>query len=67
MMPHRDLTQDDIDLMNEIKEHAAAIGELVESLQNRGSLDQRWISIGKTELQQGFMALTRGVTKPDFF
>jgi hypothetical protein len=30
-------------------------------------LDQRWISIGATHLQEGLMALTRGVTKPEFF
>lgn len=64
---YKELTQDNIDLMNKIKEHAAVIGELVESLQSKDNLDQRWVSIGKTELQQGFMALTRGVTKPDFF
>ena len=29
--------------------------------------DHRWISIGKTHLQQGLMALTRAVAKPDFF
>lgn len=27
----------------------------------------RWISIGKTHLQQGLMALTRAIAKPDFF
>jgi hypothetical protein len=27
----------------------------------------RWISIGKTHLQQGFMALTRGIAKPETF
>jgi response regulator of citrate/malate metabolism len=27
----------------------------------------RWLSIGKTHLQQGLMALTRAVAKPTFF
>jgi hypothetical protein len=28
---------------------------------------RRWLSIGKTHLQQGYMAVTRSVARPDFF
>lgn len=68
---YRELSQGDIDAMNEIKEMAAAVGALVEKLRDtpnasRGA-DQRWVSIGATDLQKGFMALTRSVAKPDFF
>ena len=31
------------------------------------SLDQRWVSIGATDLQTGLMALTRGVAQPTTF
>ncbi|MBI5270689.1 MAG: hypothetical protein HY856_13540 [Burkholderiales bacterium] len=31
------------------------------------SLDQRWISIGATQLQQGFMAVIRGIAQPSTF
>ena len=31
------------------------------------SLDQRWISIGATQLQQGFMAVIRGIAQPTTF
>jgi hypothetical protein len=30
-------------------------------------LDQRWISIGATQLQQGWMAVMRGITQPTTF
>ena len=30
-------------------------------------LDQRWISIGATQLQQGFMAVIRGIAQPTSF
>lgn len=30
-------------------------------------VDQRWVSLGATHLQQGFMALTRAVAKPRSF
>ena len=67
ILGYRDLSQEEIDLVNNIKQHGIALGALVEGLKAQESLDQRWISIGMTHLQQGFMALTRGVTKPDFF
>ena len=64
---YRELSQEEIDLMNEIKTKGAELGELVDKLRTAAGLDQRWISIGATELQQGLMALTRGVAQPEFF
>lgn len=64
---YRDLTQEEIDLMNQIKEKGAELGELVEKLEAMAELDKRWIEIGKTNLQQGLMALTRSVAQPGFF
>ena len=31
------------------------------------NLDQRWISIGATDLQRGFMAVIRGIAQPTTF
>lgn len=31
------------------------------------SLDQRWVSIGATDLQRGFMAVIRGIAQPTTF
>lgn len=64
---YRELSQFEIDLMNEIKSKGAELGELVEKLRTTSGLDQRWISIGATDLQTGLMALTRGVAQPEFF
>lgn len=64
---YRELSQFEIDLMNEIKSKGAELGELVEKLRTTAGLDQRWISIGATDLQTGLMALTRGVAQPEFF
>ena len=64
---YRDLSQEEIDAMNLIKEIAEKVGDLVSDLQNRSGLDQRWVAVGKTELQQGFMALVRGVAQPESF
>ena len=54
-------------MMNIIKEKGVEIGKLIESLRASDSADQRWVSIGQTDLQTGLMALTRSVAKPDFF
>lgn len=65
---YRELSQAEIDLMNEIKTKGAELGELVDKLKAAGTtLDQRWISIGATDMQRGLMALTRGVAQPTFF
>jgi hypothetical protein len=64
---YRELSQVEIDLMNEIKIKGAELGELVKKLQETQGLDQRWVSIGKTDFQTGLMALTRSVAQPTFF
>ena len=77
---YRDLTQEEIDLMNEIKEFgprfkvlAAKIDDLNTQLKIDLDLDfaksqpYRWTAIGVTDIQKGLMALTRAVAKPDFF
>jgi len=76
---YRDLTQGEIDLMNDIKAVAGQVQELVERMNhmegepNPGSPDGttkpdgRWYSIGRTHLQEGFMALVRSVAKPTSF
>lgn len=67
---YRDLSAEEITLMNKIKTKGAEVGELVNELKNlrvNSALDQRWVAIGTTHLQEGFMALTRAVAKPEFF
>lgn len=64
---YRVLSLAEIAAINKIKAKAEEVGELVERLQMSGGLDQRAINIGKTELQTGFMWLTRGIAQPDSF
>ena len=61
------MSQDVIDLLNEIQTKGSEIGELVAKLRRAEGIDQRWLSIGTTDLQTGLMALTRSVAKPTFF
>lgn len=75
---YRDLSQEEIDLMNEGKALAEQCGVYIAKLRAQASvlnpdggkqpaLDQRWISIGATDLQRGFMAVIRGIAQPTTF
>lgn len=64
---YRDLTQSEIDLMNEGKELAEKVGAYVGKLQKQDGLDQRFIATGKTDLQKGFMCVVRGIAQPETF
>ena len=64
---YRQLNAGDAELMNEIKEHGAQLERLIVKLRGLSALDQRWVSIGQTDLQQGLMALVRAVARPTSF
>lgn len=64
---YRELTQEEIDTMNQVKNVGKLVGGLVDDLRKDEQLDQRWVSIGATDLQKGLMALTRAIAKPEFF
>lgn len=63
---YRELSQEEIDLMNLVKSKGAEIGELIEKLESIDT-DKRWLEIGKTNIQQGLMAVTRSIAQPGFF
>lgn len=64
---YRELSQAEIDLMNEVKTKGIELGSLVDKLKAADGTDKRWVSIGATDLQTGLMALTRSIAKPEFF
>lgn len=64
---YRELSQEEIDLMNEVKLKGAELGELVEKVKAHPETDKRWASIGATDMQTGLMALVRAIAKPTTF
>lgn len=64
---YRDLSQEEIDLMNEAKSLAVQVGDLVTKIQATPLTDKRWASIGQTDLQKGFMSLIRAIAQPTTF
>jgi len=64
---YRELDTEQIALMNAVKAQGEELGLLVERLRTIQLVDPRWVSIGATHLQEGLMALTRAIARPDFF
>lgn len=76
---YRDLTGEEIALMNEAKDLSTKVGAFVERLakldyKTNGKdgptmtrADGRWLAIGVTDLQKGFMAVIRSIAKPSTF
>lgn len=73
---YRDLLQPEIDLMNEGKalaEQCRAYTEKVRTFAvitddgDKRIMDLRWLSIGITDLQRGFMAVIRAIAQPTTF
>ncbi|MFT6347075.1 MAG: hypothetical protein ACJAYB_000056 [Psychromonas sp.] len=64
---YRDLSQREIDLMNQGKALAEQVGEFIAALESDASTDKRAVALGRTNLQQGFMWAIRGVAQPTTF
>lgn len=77
---YRELDQTEIDLMNEVKALGPQIEDLIRRIGDQYNLTAapendywsdaepgRWLAIARTNIQQGLMAMTRAVAKPDFF
>lgn len=77
---YRDLTQQEIDLMNRIKQQGTAldalVGEVRKHLASAPALPhetdqalnpQRWASMATTDFQTALMFLTRAVARPSSF
>lgn len=80
---YRTLSAEETALINEGKALAEQVGKFVAKLRDhpqtyvdgtspvllgeKPAIDQRWVSIGATHLQEGWMALTRSIAKPTTF
>jgi len=63
---YNDLTEEEISLINDVRRAGADLKDLIFRIQEIKDADQRWVVVGKTDLQRGLMSLTRAIAKPDF-
>lgn len=70
---YRELSQDEIDLMNEIKGMGESLECLVKKLQashvttGGHAIDMTWLMDGEMQLKKGIMSLVRSVAQPESF
>lgn len=70
---YRELNQDEINLMNEVKAKGEELGELVRKLEHQHvatgnhSIDMAWLRDGEMSLKKGIMSLVRAVAQPTSF
>ena len=64
---YRDLSQQQINDMNDIKAEGERLKNVISAMRSRKEIDQRWVSIAETHLQQGIMAAVRAVAQPESF
>ncbi len=72
---YRTLSEDEVNAVNYVKESVGGIltkmfSDLDAVSDNEATdmaLDRRWVAVARTHFQQGLMAYTRAITKPEGF
>jgi hypothetical protein len=62
---YRRLSEREIASINAIKATERAVLQLLHQIRDSEDADQRWVTIAKTDIQKGFMALVRAVARPE--
>ena len=58
-------TQNNINLVNKNKKIEEEVLQLLDTLKQLEEIDKRWLAIGITHIEQGFMAINRSIFKPE--
>lgn len=64
---YRELTADEIALINCIRAHGDTLEDTIKALESIPETDKHCTAIAKENLQQGIMWLVRAIAKPDGF
>lgn len=59
------LTQNQVDLMNAVKAAEGTILQIIRNLADDADIDPRWLAIGKTDIEKGFMSVCRSIARPN--
>lgn len=57
-------SDDKVATVNENKQIEEEVLQQLDALKERSDVDQRWLAIGRTHIEQGFMAVNRAVFQP---
>lgn len=62
---YRDLSQDEIDAVNIVKDAEKDLGEVWRQTVAIEGTDAHWADVAKTHFEEGFSALVRSIAKPE--
>lgn len=62
---YAELSQATVDLINVVKRAEQTVLQIVRDLNDDADIDPRWLAIGKTDLEKGFMAICRSIARPN--
>lgn len=62
---YRDLTPDEIDAINRVKDLEAEVGRLHGQFLPWSNIDKRWLAIARTHFEEGFSAMVRSIAQPE--
>jgi hypothetical protein len=57
-------TSDKVGTVNTNKLIEERVLRILDDLKDHPDVDQRWLAIGRTQIEQGFMAVNRSIFKP---
>lgn len=61
---YKPLTTDKVSLVNVNKKAEERVLRILDELSSLDMVDKRWLAIGRTHIEQGFMAVNRAVFQP---
>lgn len=61
---YRPQSSDNVALVNRNKEIEERALRILDELRENADVDQRWLAVGRTHLEQAFMAINRSVFRP---
>lgn len=64
---YRELSAFEIAMINELKQKGLELEALLNEISEKAKIDHRWMAIGWTDLQKGFMSVVRSIAKPEGF
>lgn len=62
---YRDLSQEEIDMMNAIKAFEAEFNGMIEGLYRFASIDRRQVALATTHGEEAFMHAVRAIAQPE--
>ena len=61
---YRPQSDSNVDRVNQMKRQEEQVLRSLDDLKEDPDVDQRWLAIGRTSLEQAFMAINRSIFKP---